>query len=64
MGPRGLGMKCPDNEAMPLGARHHQFGPESHHVLQRRFDAHHNLDRPEAFRVLRELYFQETGRRA
>lgn len=69
MGPRGLGMRCPDNEAMPLGTWHHNRagsggGPEAHHVLGKGFDAHHNLDRREAFRVLRELYFQETGRTA
>ena len=61
-GPRGFSAKCPDNETIPLCARHHRTGKDAHHVLGRNFWSHHGIDRcktiqqlNEAFEVFRDL---------
>jgi hypothetical protein len=66
VGIRGLGMKCPTWECMPLGVKHHarKFdggGPESHHVIGRIWWETVGLDRDEVFATLHELYVRETG---
>lgn len=45
VGPRGLGQKCPDRQALPICSRHHQRGRDSVHVLGRSFWDHWKLDR-------------------
>lgn len=62
LGLRGLGQKCDDKYAGPLCSCHHQHGPEAHHVLGKRFWAHHKLDRADVFARLHEQYRRETGR--
>lgn len=44
-GPRGLGVKVPDERAVPLcHDAHHQYGPEAVHVLGKRFAEYHGID--------------------
>lgn len=44
-GPRGLGQKADDTDALPLCHKCHQVGPHLYHVLgARRFVAFHNLN--------------------
>lgn len=67
VGVRGLGQKCPDKEAMPLGTRHHEHataggGPGSHHTLGKGFWQFHGIDRAEVLAELHRLYVAETGR--
>lgn len=45
VGDRGLSQKCPDQQAIPLCAWHHRIGPESHHVLGKKFWDHHGFDK-------------------
>jgi hypothetical protein len=45
VGPRGLGQKCSDYETLPLCPAHHLQGPQSHHVLGKRFWIIWRLDR-------------------
>jgi len=45
VGLRGLRQKCSDRETLPLCAEHHRTGPDSHHVLGKRFWEHHGIDR-------------------
>lgn len=45
VGERGLGQKSDDRAAIPLCVRHHRTGADSHHVLGKKFWAHHRLDR-------------------
>jgi hypothetical protein len=66
VGPHGMGQRCPDSEAMPLGQKHHLHltaggGPESHHTLGTKFWDFHNLNRDEVFELLHRLYREETG---
>ena len=61
VGVRGLGQKCADIEAIPLGAKHHQHAADSHHVLGKAFWSYHNLSRSEVFETLHALYRRETG---
>lgn len=57
VGPRGMGIKCNDREAIPLCAiTHHREGKESHHKLQKLFWEHHGLDREALFTYLTNLY--------
>lgn len=52
VGPRGLGQKCSDREALPLCRRHHVDGEHSHHVLGRGFWSFWKLDR---FRLIADF---------
>ena len=45
VGERGLGQKCPDIEAVPLGAGHHRLYRDAHHVIGRKFWQHHGFER-------------------
>jgi len=48
IGPHGMSQKADDTEAAPLCSReHHQEGPESLHVLGKKFWEHHGIDWPE-----------------
>jgi len=62
VGERGLGQKCSDRETIPLCAAHHRTGPESHHVLGKKFWQHHGLDRDEIVAELNRLYEKENGK--
>ena len=45
VGDRGLGQKCPDLQAVPLGAGHHRLYRDAHHVIGKVWWEHHGLDR-------------------
>lgn len=46
VGERGLWQKCSSYETVPLcGVAHHRLGPQSHHVLGKRFWEFHGIDR-------------------
>lgn len=61
VGDRGLGQKSSDRETMPLCLDHHQRGPESHHVLGKKFWTHHKLNRDAVIAELNRLYDQEQS---
>lgn len=55
-GPRGLGQKAPDSDAIPLCRGHHQKSNDSLHALgPRRFPDHHKIDIPAIIRELNKL---------
>ena len=47
VGDRGLGQKCRDQETIPLCGYHHRTGPDSQHVMGKRFWEHHGINRTE-----------------
>ena len=55
-GDHGLGQRAPDRTCIPLCAWHHRLGPESAHVLGKRFWEHHGIDRDTLVRELNERY--------
>ena len=62
VGRRGLSQRCSDRETLPLcRGEHHQHGPESHHVLGKRFWTFHALDRRALIAELNRLYELESG---
>lgn len=61
VGIRGLGQKCKDRDAMPLGSGHHRTGKDAAHVLGKKFWGYHGIDREEALEMLRRIYKEETG---
>ena len=56
VGERGLGQKCSDYETIPLCARHHRIGSDSHHALGKKFWAAHKLDRDALISQLNAMY--------
>jgi len=60
VGDRGMGQKSKDEEAIPLCAGHHRTGPDSQHVLGKRFWAHHSLNRADLIAVMQGI-FENTG---
>lgn len=56
VGLRGLGQKCSDRETIPLCGYHHRLGPDSHHVLGKKFWEHHGLDRKQLIEEFQRLY--------
>lgn len=60
VGIRGLGQKCSDREAIPLGEAHHRTGPDSHHVLGKKFWEHHKIDRDAAIAFFQAAYSMEV----
>ena len=58
VGERGLGQKSSDRETIPLCATHHRTGPESHHVLGKRFWDVHGINRDEVIAELQKRYEQ------
>jgi hypothetical protein len=68
VGDRGLGVKCPDSEAVSLCVGHHrrigQGGwKDAHHVLGRNFWTHHGLDRDAVIADCRRRYALALGAR-
>lgn len=61
VGARGLSQKCSDRETIPLCARHHRTGSDSHHKLGKKFWAYHGLDRDKLIAEYNRLYHEETG---
>lgn len=62
VGARGLGQKCEGREVLPLcGIEHHRLGPQSHHVLGKRFWEAHGLDKDKLLAELNELFEAERG---
>lgn len=62
VGARGLSQKCPDSQSLPLCAiEHHRVGPESHHVLGKRFWGFHGLDRMSLIKQMQQLYRLNGG---
>lgn len=60
-GPRGLGQKVADEQAIPLcHHEHHVFGPESAHKLGRNFGPHHRLHIPRLIAWLQAEYSRRT----
>lgn len=45
VGERGLSQKCSDREALPICRDHHTERRDSAHKLQKKFWAHHGLDK-------------------
>lgn len=60
VGDRGLGQKSKDEETIPLCAGHHRTGPESHHVLGKRFWEHHGMNRSDML-VMYQGIFEGVG---
>jgi len=60
VGDRGIGQICRDEEAIPLCAAHHRIGPDSQHVLGRRFWDHHGINRADLIAVMQGIY-ENTG---
>lgn len=56
VGARGIGQKCSDYETLPLCSAHHVQGPQSHHVLGKRFWIVWGLDRAALIAQYNELY--------
>lgn len=61
VGDRGLMQKCSDRETIPLCAEHHRTGKDAHHVLGKRFWAHHGLDRDAMVAELQRRYDAEVA---
>lgn len=62
VGPRAYAQKCPDHQAIPLcHSLHHQEGPESHHVLGKRFWDHHGIDKFALISHYNAAYHVATG---
>lgn len=61
VGDRGLMQKCSDRETIPLCAEHHRTGKDAHHVLGKRFWAHHGLDRDALVAELQRRYDAEVA---
>jgi hypothetical protein len=57
---RGIGQKCADNLTIPLCARHHRTGKDSHHVMGKRFWAHHGINLKAVVEGLMQRYFGEA----
>lgn len=63
VGLRGLGQKCSDRDTIPLCAEHHRTGEHAHHVLGKRFWAHHRIDRDALVAELNKQYDSIQQRR-
>ena len=61
VGLRGLRQKCSDRETIPLCAEHHRTGPDSHHVLGKKFWEHHDMNREAWIAAYNERYEQEKA---
>lgn len=62
VGIRGMGQKCSDYDTLPLCSAHHVQGPESHHVLGRRFWTVWGLDRTSLIEKYQQEYLAAGGR--
>ena len=68
-GPRGLSQRSSDREALPFCRRHHRRvglggGPDSVHVLGKRFWQFHGIDRIEAIQEHNARYEREERKAA
>lgn len=62
-GPRGLGQKASDRQALPLCRRHHQTGNDSYHKLgPAKFALVHQLDAAQLILLL-NTFFDENLKR-
>lgn len=61
VGFRGYGQKCSDYETLPLCPAHHVQGPESHHVLQKKFWSTWGLNRTRLIAEYNQKYQQEIA---
>lgn len=61
-GPHGMAQKASDYTAVPLCYVHHRTGRDAHHVLGRKFEAHHGIDFAAVTARLRAEF--EAGRKA
>lgn len=55
-GDHGYAQRPPDRTCIPLCVRHHREGPESAHVLGKKFWQHHGLDRDALIAELNARY--------
>jgi len=62
VGNRGLWQKCSDHETIPLCRWHHTLGPESHHVLGRRFWEYHGVERDKLIQFYQNAYGLPSSR--
>ena len=60
VGDRGLGQKCRDQETIPLCGYHHRTGPDSQHVMGKRFWDHHGINRPDLVTLYQGI-FEDVG---
>jgi hypothetical protein len=60
VGDRGLGQKCRDQETIPLCGYHHRTGPDSQHVMGKRFWDHHGINRPDLVTLYQGI-FEDAG---
>lgn len=60
VGLRGMGQKCSDYDTLPLCSWHHVQGPESHHVLGRRFWIVWGLDRHALIEKFNQEFLNRT----
>jgi hypothetical protein len=56
-----MSQKCSDRETIPLCAKHHREGPESHHKLGKKFWEYHGLDRDALIKQLNEEYERKAA---
>lgn len=56
VGIRGLWQRCSDHETIPLCCWHHRAGPESHHVLGKKFWEHHGVERDKLISFYQNAY--------
>jgi len=56
VGDRGLGQKCRDEEAIPLCGYHHRTGPDSQHVLGKKFWETHGINRADVWDLYQGIY--------
>lgn len=60
VGDRGLGQKCRDQETIPLCGYHHRTGPDSQHVMGKRFWDYHGINKADLVTMYQGI-FEGTG---
>lgn len=61
VGPRAFGRKSADEETIPLCGEHHRTGKDAHHVLGRKFEAHHGIDFKIVIARLNHIWHMQNG---
>jgi len=56
VGARGYGVRCGDDETLPVCSQHHRTGKDARHVLGRKFWDHHGIDRAALLSHYAQLY--------
>lgn len=59
VGDRGLSVKCPDRETIPLCSWHHRLSPESVHRLGKKFWTLWKLDREKLFARYQAMFEEQ-----